>query len=57
MDGVQIQMQDISGNWRTYTITTNFPTQIRMEMENLQRQFPESRIRAVDMSGRLIDIL
>ena len=57
MDGVQIQMQDISGNWRTYTITTNFPTQIRMEMENLQRQFPESRIRDVDMSGRLIDIL
>lgn len=57
MDGVQIQMQDLSGNWRTYTITTNFPTQIRMEMENLQRQFPTSRIRAVDMNGRLIDIL
>jgi hypothetical protein len=57
MDGIQIQMQDLSGNWRTYNLTTNFPCQIRMEMENLRRQFPESRVRAVDMNGRLIDIL
>lgn len=57
MDGIQIQMQDPSGNWRTYNLTTNFPCQIRMEMENLRRQFPESRVRAVDMNGRLIDIL
>jgi hypothetical protein len=24
MDGIQIQMQDPSGNWRTYNLTTNF---------------------------------
>jgi hypothetical protein len=57
MDGIQIQMQDPSGNWRTYSLTTNFPTQIRMEMENLKRQFPDARVRAADMNGRLIDIL
>lgn len=56
MDSTQIQYFD-GMNWRTQNITTAFPSQIRQEMENLQRQYPDFRVRAVDMNGRLIDIL
>lgn len=56
-ENVQIQMQDRSGNWRTMVITTTYSSQILMEMRNVQRQNPESRVRAVDMNGRLIDML
>ena len=58
MDNVEIQVLDISNNWRTYNIVTNTnPAMIRSAMEGLRWQFPERRIRAVDNNGRLIDIL
>lgn len=57
MDQIQIQAQDISGNWRTFHITQNQSALIIMGMKNLQRQFPNARIRAVDMNGKIVDIL
>lgn len=57
MDSVQLQVQDETGNWRTYGITGNVPIQILDGMRQLQWQFPNARIRAVDMNGRLVDIL
>ena len=57
MDNVQIQAQDSTGNWRTYMVTVNEPQMIFIRMEELQRQFPNFRIRAVTMEGRLVDIL
>ena len=57
MDQVQIQVQDDSGNWRTYVITNNIPAQIRTEMRLLKSQFPDKRVRAVTMDDRFVDIL
>lgn len=57
MDYVQIQAQDISGNWRTYQNVLNQPQRIFAAMKEVQRMFPNFRIRAIDTNGRVIDIL
>jgi hypothetical protein len=58
MDRVDIQVQDISGNWRTYNVIMSATSmQIQMAMKQLKDQFPEQRIRAVDDNGRLVDLL
>jgi hypothetical protein len=57
MDRVNIQLQDNSGNWRTYTNTYNNSQMIVQEMTNLSRNNPNKRVRAVDTSGRVVDIL
>lgn len=57
METVQIQAQDQSGNWRTYIITGNHSLQVLEGMRQLRWQFPDARIRAVDNSGRLVDML
>ena len=54
---VQIQLQDIMGNWRTYNITLNNSQMILSEMKQLSSRFPNYRVRAVDMEGKLVDIL
>ena len=56
MDYVSIQAQ-VSGLWRTYNNVQNNLQHIAMCMQELQRQFPDSRIRAVDANGRVVDIL
>ena len=57
MNYVQIQVQDQSGTWRTYLNTQNNSQLILMRMKEMQRQFPNCRIRAVDQQGSVIDIL
>lgn len=57
MEFISIQLQDQSGNWRTYQQTQNIPLLIRQGMEELKRQFPDLRVRAVDSDERLVDIL
>ena len=57
MDLISIQLQDPSGNWRTYSLTQNNSLLIIQSMRNLKEQFPDCRIRAVDSDGRLVDIL
>ena len=47
---VQIQLQDIMGNWRTYNITLNNSQMVLSEMKQLANQFPGQRVRAVDMN-------
>ena len=54
---VQIQLQDTTGNWRTYGVTQNFSQQILSEMQQLSSRFPDQRVRAVDMDGKIVDIL
>jgi hypothetical protein len=56
-DNIQIQVQDDTGNWRTYQITINNSQMIRSAMRQLKEQFPENRVRAVDMDGRFVDML
>jgi len=57
MDYVSIQAQDLSGVWRTYRNVQNNSQRILSEMQDLQRQFPNFRIRAIDADGRVVDIL
>jgi hypothetical protein len=57
MDQVQIQLQDTTGNWRTYQVTLSNSQMIYSGMHSLASQFPGQRVRCVDMNGRIIDIL
>jgi hypothetical protein len=57
MDQVQIQLQDTTGNWRTYQVTLCNSQMIYSGMHSLASQFPGQRVRCVDMNGRIIDIL
>ena len=57
MDQIEIQLQDITGDWRTYQITQNSSLLITMAMKQLKEQFTGQRVRAVDGTGRLVDLL
>jgi hypothetical protein len=52
-----IQIQDITGNWRTHVVTPNISQNVLANMKSLQQTYPNFRIRAVDEVGRVIDIL
>ena len=54
---VQIQLQDSTGNWRTYHVTNNIPAMIISGMRQLKGQYPDHRVRAVNENGSLVDIL
>jgi hypothetical protein len=54
---IEVQAQDLSGNWRTYNHVPNVTSQIRAAMEQLRWSFPDARIRAVDERGSVVDIL
>lgn len=54
---VEIQLQDDTGNWRTYHVTRNIPPMIIASERQLASQFPGRRVRAVDNNGRIVDIL
>jgi hypothetical protein len=57
-DNVEIQAQDTTGNWRTYHVTNiNNSQVILVEMKSLKSRYPDFRVRAVDGTGRLIDLL
>jgi hypothetical protein len=58
MNDVEIQAQDTTGNWRTYHITNINNAQVVLaEMKSLKSQFPNFRVRALNRTGRLIDLL
>lgn len=54
---IEIQMQDINGNWRTMQVVQNIPALIISGMRQVQSQFPGHRVRAVDSNSRVVDIL
>ncbi len=56
-DNVEIQAQDSTGNWRTYSYVINNPQRITNEMQQLAQNFPGARVRALDSNGRLVDVL
>lgn len=57
MERIEIQAQDLTGNWRTYNTTMNISALILDSMKSLKHQFPDCRIRAIDENGRLIDFM
>jgi predicted secreted protein len=56
-DSVEIQLQDSTGNWRTYMITQNNSQMILMRMKELKNNHPDKRVRAIDSTGRMVDML
>jgi len=57
LDNVEIQVLDITGNWRTCHVTRNISSLIAMEMNQLSDRFPGQRIRAIDNRGNLVNIM
>ncbi len=55
-DCVEVQLQDESGNWRTMAVNVDVSAIIRARMDEVKRQFPGARVRAVDRGGRLLVI-
>lgn len=56
-DRVEIQIQDITGNWRTVHNTENVPQQIAIEMRSVQSRYPDRRVRAITLVGQLLDMI
>jgi len=56
-DNVEIQAQDGTGNWRTFSYALNNSQRILNEMRQLSNNYPNARVRAVDSNGRIVDIL
>jgi hypothetical protein len=54
---IELQIQDITGNWRTYHATQNVPAMIVSGMQQLAVQHPDHRVRAINSNGRVVDIL
>lgn len=54
---IDIQVQDLFGNWRTISVVQNFSQTITMEMKAISSRYPDKRVRAVDENGRIVDIL
>lgn len=53
---IEIQLLDHSGNWRTFHVTQNVSAMVNAGMQQLSRQYPDHRIRAVN-NGRIVDML
>lgn len=57
MDNVQIQVQDDSGNWRTMLVTLNDPQTYSSRMKECAQSHPNRRVRVIDNTGRLLDLM
>jgi hypothetical protein len=57
MNQVQIQYQDTMGNWITQQVVDNIQPYIIQCMEQVRFNSSGKRVRAIDSSGRVIDIL
>jgi len=53
----EVQIQDYGGNWRTVSKVVNNLQRIGFELRSVKSRYPDRRVRAVDKSGRLIDLL
>lgn len=55
---ITIQIQDINKNWVSVQFNVMNESQvITTRMREAQRAYPGKRVRAVDQSGRLVDLL
>lgn len=57
MNQVQIQYQDTMGNWITQQVVDNIQSYIIQCMKQVSFNSSGKRVRAIDSSGRVIDIL
>ena len=54
---IEIQIQDHGGTWRAVSNVVDNLQRIGFELRSVQSRYQDRRVRAVDESGRLIDIL
>lgn len=57
MDYVDVQIQDRGGNWVTVSKVIFDLQRLSFELRSVASRYPERRVRAVDKSGRLIDLI
>ncbi len=57
MPEISIQYQNANGNWTTVQQVMNDPHNIANGLRSAKSMYPSSRIRAIDQSGRLVDML
>lgn len=57
MDQVNIQYQNKTGSWATVMVVQNLSPNIVNAMRSVAQANPGCRVRAVDQSGRVVDIL
>lgn len=58
MDLVEIQiLQPSSHTWLTVSRVWNNAQNIALNLGSVQKRYPAHRVRAVDASGRLVDLL
>ncbi len=53
---INIQYQNQTGNWTTVMVVYNEPTSILNAMKQTQSSY-NTRVRATDMNGRVVDVL
>jgi len=56
-DDILIQFLDNGRTWRAAATTINQQQRIISEMKSIQSRYPQSRVRAVNRAGQLIDVL
>jgi len=57
MPEISIQYQNANGYWTTVQQVMNDPHYIANGLRSAKSMYPAFRVRAVDQSGRLVDIL
>ena len=58
MEQIIIEVQDFNNNWMQVSRILKTNDQVTMvEMRQAQSNFPGKRVRAVDETGRIIDLL
>ncbi len=57
MECAEVQIQDYGGNWITVSNVVNNLQRVGFELRSVQSRYPDRRVRAIDKSGRLIDLL
>ncbi|WP_323034090.1 hypothetical protein [Pararhodobacter sp.] len=54
---IQVQYQNKTGNWTTVMVVQNLSANILIAMQSVARTHPDSRVRAIDQAGRVVDLL
>lgn len=53
----EVQIQDVTGNWRTVAATQGDPQIYTARMREAAANHPGSRIRVIDQSAKLVDLM
>jgi hypothetical protein len=57
MEYASVEIQDYGKNWIAVSNVVNNLQRIGFELRSVKSRYPDRRVRAVDQSGRLIDLL